>query len=97
MILCRYRRAANIFPEQNTYSLFYYRNGTFHNDEWSCSVSAEYFRKYLNAQIQETFLVTYIKDTINRFVQTGIVSNGKSTGRLLGSEEVVQDYTYYLC
>jgi hypothetical protein len=48
--------------------MFYYRNGTFNNDEWSYSESGrkyELLAKYPNTQIYETSLVTHMSDVIN--------------------------------
>jgi hypothetical protein len=65
-----------IYPlEQDTFIvMFYYRNGAFNNDEWSCSLWTHknvFFTSYYNVQIQETSLVVRIKDVMNKFVQIG--------------------------
>ncbi|KAJ3659556.1 hypothetical protein Zmor_011240 [Zophobas morio] len=81
--------------EQNTFIVMsYYRNGTFVDGAWLYSVAAckqEYLANYPDLEIQETSLEAHIRDVINRFVRTGNVNKGKSSGRPAVSEEVVDD------
>ncbi|KAJ3650158.1 hypothetical protein Zmor_021863 [Zophobas morio] len=81
--------------EQNTFIVMsYYRNGTFVDEAWLYSVAAckqEYLANYPDLEIQETSLEAHIRDVINRFVRTGNVNKGKSSGRPAVSEEVVDD------
>ncbi|KAJ3643622.1 hypothetical protein Zmor_026323 [Zophobas morio] len=81
--------------EQNTFIVMsYYRNGTFVDGAWLYSVAAckqEYLANYPDLEIQETSLEAHIRDVINRFVRTGNVNKGKSSGRTAVSEEVVDD------
>lgn len=81
--------------EQNKFIVMsYYRNGTLINGEWIYSVEAcknEYLAKYPDVQILESSLKAHIRDVMNRFMQTGNVSKGKSPGRPQVSQEVVED------
>jgi hypothetical protein len=82
------------FVEQNTFIVVcYFRNGRFVNGEWTYSLSDcknELRAKYSN-NIQDDCLLTHVGRIVNRFLTTGTVSKGKSSGRPPVSHKIVED------
>jgi hypothetical protein len=80
--------------EQNTFIVVsYFRNGRFVNGEWTYSLSdcKNEFRAKYPDNIQDDSLLTHIGRIVNRFLTTGTVSKGKSSGRPPVSDEIVED------
>jgi hypothetical protein len=80
--------------EQNTFTVVsYFRNGRFVNGEWTYSLSdcKNEFRAKYSDNIQDDSLLTHIGRIVNRFLTTGTVSKGKSSGRPPVSDEIVED------
>jgi hypothetical protein len=81
--------------EQDTFIVMsYYHNGTLIDGECTYSIVAcknGHLAKLPDPQIKESPLLKHIRGVINRFVQTGTVNKGKSTGRPQVSNEVMEE------
>jgi hypothetical protein len=71
--------------EQNKFlMIFYYRNGVKRDEKWTYSLQTckeEFLAKYLHQNVLEKCLTAHIHRIFNRFVTTGSVEKGKSSGR----------------
>jgi hypothetical protein len=72
----------------------YYRNGIKRDGEWTYSVQAckeEFLANYSDQNILEKSLAAHINRIVDRFVATGSVEKGKSSGRPKVMEDVVEN------
>jgi hypothetical protein len=81
--------------EQNKFIIMsYYRNGIKRDGEWTYSVQAckeEFLANYPDQNILEKSLAAHIHRIVDRFVATGSVEKGKSSGRPKVMEDVVEN------
>jgi hypothetical protein len=86
--------------EQNKFiTMSYYRNGVKRDGEWTFSVQAckeEFLANYPGRNILEKSLAAHIHRIVDRFVTTGSVENGKSSGRPKVIEDVVENIRDHL-
>jgi hypothetical protein len=72
----------------------YYRNGIKRDGEWTYSVQAckeEFLANYPDQNILKKSLAAHINRIVDRFVATGSVEKGKSSGRPKVMEDVVEN------
>jgi hypothetical protein len=81
--------------KQNKFIIMsYYRNGIKRDGEWTYSVQAckeEFLANYPDQNILEKSLAAHINRIVDRFVATGSVEKGKSSGRPKVMEDVVEN------
>ncbi|KAJ3632041.1 hypothetical protein MTP99_013138 [Tenebrio molitor] len=81
--------------EQNKFIIMsYYRNGIKRDGEWTYSVQAckeEFLANYPDQNILKKSLAAHINRIVDRFVATGSVEKGKSSGRPKVMEDVVEN------
>jgi hypothetical protein len=86
--------------EQNKFiTMSYYRNGVKRDGEWTYSVQAckeEFLTNYLDQNVLEKSLAAHLLRIVNRFVTTGSVEKGKSSGGPEVMEHVVENIRDHL-
>jgi hypothetical protein len=87
------------FEQAKFIIMSYYRNGVRRDREWTYSVQAckkEFLGNYQDQNVLKKLIGAHIRRIFNRFVTTGSVEKGKSTGRSKVIEDVVENIRDHL-